>query len=33
VRLVDTARPMRMVSIHAGLGEWDMLTPLLWTRL
>jgi hypothetical protein len=32
-RLVDQARQMRMVSLHAGLGEWEMLVPLLWKRI
>jgi predicted AlkP superfamily pyrophosphatase or phosphodiesterase len=33
VRLVDAARPLRAISIHSGLGEMEMLVPLLLKRL
>ncbi|GAB4313675.1 MAG: alkaline phosphatase family protein [Phototrophicales bacterium] len=30
VRLVDKLHPAKLVSIHGGLSDWEMLVPFIW---
>lgn len=33
IRLSDTLRPKKAVSIHGGLSDWEMLVPFMWKQI